>query len=319
MDWSGISVINSRPVIFHFWSLPMHTIVTWRAKEGKPSAENQTNKKPYQHGFTPRHCWAIPPNRCSASRGRGGYWDAEKDLLEGFSGNCPASQGSTSYWGSEKGLPGAFSICCLSKITSKDAPSHQTLQHEAQSNSCLPNWIPRGATHLHTMLWYHQSIVLPIWTCQVRNCQVLQTCPQGVSWSFGFSDRGNAGFWDLQRVLSAFGERSQLSHNIMSSWNPALPTTMYLWNLVNNKAEYPSNGAGVQSSKQNGRTVFFHVYHLSNTVINWREKVERKSSAAKNQISSGGICNTRVASLNILNTARLSPAASRYIPFKYYF
>ena len=27
----------------------------------------------HSHGFTRRHCWAIPPNRCSASRGKGGH------------------------------------------------------------------------------------------------------------------------------------------------------------------------------------------------------------------------------------------------------
>ena len=180
MDWRGLSVINRRPVIFHFWSLSMHTIVNWRAK---PSAANQTNKKPYQHGFAPRLCWAIPPNRCSPSRGCGGHWDFEKGLLE------------------------VLSICCLANLNSKDAPSHQKLQQEAQSNSCLPNSISRsaGAANLAAICWCHQSIVLPKW-----NCQVQRTCPQGVRWSFGFSGQGTASFWDLQRVLSACGERSQL-------------------------------------------------------------------------------------------------------------
>ena len=134
------------------------------------------------HGFVPRHCWAIPPNRCSASRGGGGYWDSEKDLLEGFSSDCSASEV----------CPGA------------GVPSHQKLQQETLSNSCFPN-TSLNAPDEYAILRCHQSIVLPKW-----NCQAQRTCPQGVSWSFGFSDRGNAGFWDLQRVLSAFRERSQV-------------------------------------------------------------------------------------------------------------
>ena len=137
---------------------------------------------------SPRHCWANPPNRCSASRGNGGYWDSEKDLLE------------------------VFAICCPANEVRAGFPSHRTLQWEAQSNSCLPNTrsSQTGHIHLHTMFWCHQSIVLlPKWKSQVQ-----RTCPQGASWSFGFWGQGTSGVWDLQRVLSAFGESSQIkSHH----------------------------------------------------------------------------------------------------------
>ena len=68
-----------------------------------------------QHGRTPRHCWAIPPNRCSASTGGGGHWDSGRHFLEVFSSDCLASE-----------VPSGL-------------PSHQILQQEARSSSCFSN------------------------------------------------------------------------------------------------------------------------------------------------------------------------------------
>ena len=111
-----------------------------------------------QHGLAPRHCWAIPPNRCSASRDAGDYWDSEKDLQEVFSICCPASQvvpeaaeiSKKTIWKCSQFVASA------SLIVSKDFPSHQILQQGAPSNSCLAKYnsaaSARNIYRLHTML-----------------------------------------------------------------------------------------------------------------------------------------------------------------------
>ena len=76
---------------------------------------------------------------CSASRGNGGFWDAEKDLLEAFSICCLASQVVPDCWDAEKDLLEVFSICCPASAVRANIPTHRTLQQEAQSNSCFPN------------------------------------------------------------------------------------------------------------------------------------------------------------------------------------
>ena len=96
---------------------------------------------------------------CPASQVFSDCWDSEKDLVEVFSICCPASQVFSDCWDSEKDLLEVFSICCLAKTKANpDAPSHRTLQQEAQSNSCFPNTRSRqtGRSHLDTMCWCHQ-------------------------------------------------------------------------------------------------------------------------------------------------------------------
>ena len=116
--------------------------------------------------LTRRHCWAIPPNRCSASRGNGGHWDSAKDLLEVFSICCPASQVfpdcsdsakdlleafsiccpanevPSSYWDSKKDLLEVFSICCPASQVFPDCSDSAKDLLEVFSICCLANEVP---------------------------------------------------------------------------------------------------------------------------------------------------------------------------------
>ena len=262
-----------------------------------------------------RHCWAIPPNRCSASRGNRGYWDSEKDLLEVFSRNCranelcsdcwdsekgllevfstgcpasqvfpdcwdsekdllevfstgfpasqvfpdcwdsekdllevfsiccpasqvfpdcwdsekdllevfsiccPASQVSSDCWDSEKGRLEVFSVCCPANKFQADIPSHQTLQQEAQSNSCFPT--PNNhSDHLQKigflLLFFHcQSLArvpsncsfpgLPIRCLDIHLCgspsRLPGEMPREAWWDRCFWGLGRKGIRGCERVL----------------------------------------------------------------------------------------------------------------------
>ena len=235
-----------------------------------------------------RHCWAIPPNRCCASRGNGGYWDSEKDLLEVFSRNCranelcsdcwdsekdllevfstgcpatqvfpdcwdsekdllevfsiccPASQVFPDCWDSEKDLLEVFSICCpASQVFSDcwdsekdrlevfsvccpankfraDIPSHQTLQQEAQSNSCFPT--PNNhSDHLQKigflLLFFHcQSLArvpsnrtFPIRCLDIHLCswpsRLPGEMPREAWWDRCFWGPGRKGIRGCERLL----------------------------------------------------------------------------------------------------------------------
>ena len=186
---------------------------------------------------------------CPASQASPDCWDSEKDLLEVFSRNCRANRVGSSCWDFEKDLLEVFSICCLARTELyADSPSHRTLQQEAQSNSCFSNTRTRSSQtshiHLDTMLWCHQYLV---WLHYKKN-QVQWTCPQGVSWTFGFSGQGISAFWDLQRVLSAFGESSQIKllHTVELK---SCTTCDVKEKIVNILTRHTATGAGFQSSK----------------------------------------------------------------------
>ena len=118
------------------------------------------------HGLTPRHCWAIPPNRCCSSRGGGGYWDFEKDLLEGFSSDSRTTKVRSSCWDSEKDLLEVFSTDCPASEVPSGLPSHQILQQEARSNSCVSNArrsFPNASTSAPSSSCPHHDVHM---TCQ---------------------------------------------------------------------------------------------------------------------------------------------------------
>ena len=158
----------------------------------KPSLKHQRAETPKTttveeisdpHGFTPRLCWAIPPNHCSASRGNGGFWDSEKDLREVISICCPASE-----------------VCA-------DIPSHQTLQQEAQSNSCFPN--PNSLRDLYVDMMLHCQCLA--WVSFHPRCLHIDPCsapsrlpgemPQEAWWARCFGGPGAQGIRGCERFL----------------------------------------------------------------------------------------------------------------------
>ena len=178
---TGTGFQSSTALRLYFIFGPYPKTVNSRAKEGKSSTANKPKTK--INMVSHRHCWAIPPNRCSASREyegywdfekdllevfsiccpanevRSSYWDSEKDLLEVFSICCPANEVRSSYWDSEKDLLEVFSICCPANEVRSGFPTHRTLQQEveSQSNSCFPNTRSRTShIDLDTICWCHQ-------------------------------------------------------------------------------------------------------------------------------------------------------------------
>ena len=91
--------------------------------------------------FQPRHCWAIPPNRCSASRGDGGCWDSEKDLVEVISSNCPPMKVASSYWDFERLEVEELPTDSMPSSGSRVFPNCQNCVHRESSNYC---WIGQG-------------------------------------------------------------------------------------------------------------------------------------------------------------------------------
>ena len=126
----------------HVWNptkpgLKLH----WNTKGQRPLKLPLLRKYQIPHGFTPRLCWAIPPNGCSASRDCRGFWDSEIDLLQVFSRNCRANRVRSSCWDSEKDLLEAFSICCpANEVLSSYGDSEKDLL-EALSICCLASQV----------------------------------------------------------------------------------------------------------------------------------------------------------------------------------
>ena len=216
----------------------------------KPSLNNPIEIEPktttageisHSHGFARRHCWAIPPHRCSASRGNGGHWDSEKDLvevfsiccpanevrssywdfakdlLEAFSNNCSASRGNGGHWDSEKDLLEVFSSNCPASEVRPDIPSHQTLQQAAQSNSCFPNasglW-DLGLQLDVNMMWHCQPLAWVSFHSSIRSIRYfhIHPCstpsqlpgemPQEAWWVRCFWGPGTKGIRGCERFLA---------------------------------------------------------------------------------------------------------------------
>ena len=80
---------------------------TYRADTPK-TTKNYLNLKVQLWGnvtwtwFQRRHCWAILPNRCSASRGGGGHWDSGRHFLEVFSSDSRTMKVRSSCWDSKR-------------------------------------------------------------------------------------------------------------------------------------------------------------------------------------------------------------------------